>query len=149
MRTVANNREIFSIMRYLNFITKIQRIKTSKLPFEVLLGHKTFTLPDNLEWENVEFIRPAKLEITDKFDEKVRIYTHKLIYRTCEDEVELTGIYAYLVTDLDGRRYLVGIPSRPYPTINISEVHPDSYASSTLTEVTVQWVAPRKAPRIQ
>lgn len=149
MRTVANNHEIFFIMRYLNYITRIQRIETSKLPFSALLGHKTFVLPDNLEWEDVRFLRPAKLEITDKYDEKVRIYTHKLIYRTCEDEVELTGIYAYLLTDIDDRRYLVGIPSRPYPTITLSEVHPDSYASSTLTEVTVQWVAPRKAPRIQ
>ena len=149
MRTVANKHEIFSIMRYLNYITKIQRIQISKLPFSALLGHKTFALPDNLEWENVKFLRPAKFEISDKYEEKVRIYTHKLVYRTCEDEVDLSGIYAYLLTDIDSRRYLIGIPSRPYPTINLSVVHPDSYASSTLTEVTVQWVASRKAPRIQ
>lgn len=136
-------------MRYLNHITKIQRILTSKLPFESLLGHKTFALPTNLEWESVTFQRPAKLEITDKYDDKVRIYTHKLIYRTCEEDINQAAQYAYLLEDLDGRRYLIGSSTRPYPTINVSEVHPDSYSSSTLNEVTVQWQAYRKAPRVE
>lgn len=86
-------------MRYLNHITKIQRILTSKLPFDSLLGHKTFALPTNLEWESVTFQRPAKLEITDKYDDKVRIYTHKLIYRTCEEDINTAARYAYLLED--------------------------------------------------
>lgn len=136
-------------MRYLNHISKIHRICSSKLPFETLLGNKTFSLPESLDWERVEFQRPAKLEITDKLDDGVRVYTHKLIYRTCESDIDGSVRYAYLIEDIEGRKYLIGEPSRPYPTVSVSYVHPDSYSSSTLTEVTVQWVATRKAPRIE
>ena len=102
-------------MRHLNFITDIKRIPVEKLPFDALLGNKTFSLPDNIDWEKVTFKRPAKLEIIEKVDDKVRTYTHKLTYSTCEEDIDTDTIYAYLVTDIDGRKRLLGIPSRPYP----------------------------------
>ena len=136
-------------MRHLNFITDIQRIPVENLPFDALLGNKTFSLPDNLDWEKVTFKRPAKLEITEKVDDKVRTYTHKRTYSTCEEDIDTDTIYAYLVTDIDGRKRLLGIPSRPYPIATVSEVHPDSYGTSTLNEVAVSWTATRKAPLIQ
>ena len=135
-------------MRHLNFITSILRIPVGKLPFSSLLGNKTFSLPDNLEWEKVKFQRPAKLEITEKVDDKVRTYTHKLTYSTCED-VDTNGIYAYLLTDIDGHKRLLGVPSRPYPIATVSEIHPDSYGTSTLNEVAISWTSTRKAPLIQ
>lgn len=136
-------------MRHLNFISDIQRIPVEKLPFIVMLVDKNFSLSDDLDWEEVTFKRPAKLEITEKVDDKVRIYTHKLTYSTCEEDIDTDTIYAYLVTDIDGRKRLLGIPSRPYPIVTVSEVHPDSYGTSTLNEVAVSWTATRKAPLIQ
>lgn len=136
-------------MRHLNFISDIQRIPVEKLPFIVMLVDKNFSLSDDLDWENVTFKRPAKLEITEKVDDKVRTYTHKLTYSTCEEDIDTDTIYAYLVTDIDGRKRLLGIPSRPYPIATVSEVHPDSYDTSTLNEVAVSWTSTRKAPLIQ
>lgn len=136
-------------MRHLNFITKIQRIPVVKLPSLALQGNKTFSLLDNLEWENVKFQRPAKLEITEKMEDKLRLYTHKLTFRTCEEDIDTDTIYAYLMTDIDDRKRLMGTSSRPYPVASVSETHPDSYGTSTLTEVSVSWSAYRKAPLIQ
>ena len=114
-----------------------------------MLVDKNFSLSDDLDWEKVTFKRPAKLEITEKVDDKVRTYTHKLTYSTCEEDIDTDTIYAYLVTDIDGRKRLLGIPSRPYPIATVSEVHPDSYGTSTLNEVAVSWTSTRKAPLIQ
>ena len=114
-----------------------------------MLVDKNFSLSDDLDWEKVTFKRPAKLEITEKVDDKVRTYTHKLTYSTCEEDIDTDTIYAYLVTDIEGRKRLLGIPSRPYPIATVSEVHPDSYGTSTLNEVAVSWTATRKAPLIQ
>lgn len=136
-------------MRHLNFISDIQRIPVEKLPFIVMLVDKNFSLSDDLDWEKVTFKRPAKLEITEKVDDKVRTYTHKLTYGTCEEDIDTDTIYAYLVTDIDGRKRLLGIPSRPYPIVTVSEVHPDSYSTSTLNEVSVSWTATRRAPLVQ
>ena len=90
--------------------------------------------------------KPAKLEITDKIEDGQRFYTHKLTFRTCREDLDMSGIYAYLVTTIEGKRYLIGNKERPYPIINMSDVHPDSLASSTMVEYTVQWGSSRKAP---
>lgn len=135
-------------MRKLNYISRLQRIPLSELPFETLTGNKIFQIPGCDGWPDVNCQRPVKLEITDKLEDGERLYTHKMTYRTCDDDIDEQVQYAYLLTDIDGKRYLIGSQRRPFPTISISEVHPDSYASSTLTEVTVQWLSKRQAPRI-
>lgn len=135
-------------MRRLSFICRVQRIPVSELPFQTLLGNRTFDIPGSQDWPEVKCQRPAKLEITDKLEDGVRFYSHKLTFRMADDDLDMQGIYAYLVTDIDGRRYLLGTGERPYPIINMSDVHPDSLSSSTMVEYTVQWGSGRKAPRI-
>lgn len=136
-------------MRKLNYICRVQRVLLNELPFKTLLGNKTFSLPGSDSWDEVKCLRPVKLEITDKIEDGLRLYTHKLTFRTCEEDINVRDVFAYLVTDLDGKKYLIGSGERPYPIINISDVHPDSYASSTMTEVSVQWISMRKAPKIR
>ena len=53
-------------MKRLSFITKVQRVPVSELPFETLTCNKTFSIPGSDKWPKVKCQRPAKLEITDK-----------------------------------------------------------------------------------
>lgn len=135
-------------MKRLSYICKVQRVPISELPFTILLHNRTFELPDSIPWKEVKCQKPAKLEISDKLEDGERIYTHKLTIKTCDEDMVSKIPYAYLVTDLESRKYLIGTGERPYPVITESEVHPDSYSSSTLIEVTISWVAKRKAPKI-
>ena len=112
-------------MKRLSFITRVQRIPVSELPFETLTCNKTFSIPGSDKWPKVKCQRPAKLEITDKLEDG-----------------------AYLVTDLESNKYLIGVGDRPYPIINMSDIHPDSLGSSTFIEATIQWTYTRKAPKI-
>lgn len=126
----------------------MQRIPVSELPFETLLGNRTFDIPESHDWPVVKCQKPAKLEITDKIEDGVRFYTHKLTFRTCHEDLDMRANYAYVVTTIEGKRYLIGSAGRPYPIINMSDVHPDSFSSSTMVEYTVQWGSSRKAPRL-
>ena len=135
-------------MKRLSFITKVQRIPVSELPFETLTCNKTFSVLGSDKWPVVKCQKPAKLEITDKIEDGVRIYTHKLILRLSDDDLDISVPYAYLVTDLDSNKYLIGVRDRPYPVINMSDIHPDSLGSSTLVEATILWTYTRKAPKI-
>lgn len=136
-------------MKRLSFITKVQRVPVSELPFETLTGNKTFPIPGSDKWPKVKCQRPAKLEITDKLEDGVRKYTHKLTLRFPDDNLDTSVTYAYLVTDLESNKYLIGVGDRPYPVITMSDVHPDSYGSSTMIEATITWTYTRKAPKIE
>lgn len=135
-------------MKRLSFITKVQRVPVSELPFETLTCNKTFSVPGSAKWPKVKCQKPAKLEITDKLEDGVRLYTHKLTLRLSDDDLDTSVPYAYLVTDLESNKYLIGVGDRPYPIINMSDIHPDSLGSSTFIEATIQWTYTRKAPKI-
>lgn len=135
-------------MKRVSYISRLQRIPVVQLPFKVLTGNKAFSIPGCDDWQEVKCAKPVKLEITDKVEDGQRLYTHKLVYRTCEEDIDVDTHYAYLVTDIESRRYLIGSSQRPFPTITVAESHPDSLTSSSLTEVSVQWLAKRKAPKI-
>lgn len=135
-------------MKRLSFITKVQRVPVSELPFETLTCNKTFSITGSDKWPKVKCQRPAKLEITDKLEDGVRLYTHKLTLRLPDDDLDTSVPYAYLVTDLESNKYLIGVGDRPYPIINMSDIHPDSLGSSTFVEAVIQWIYTRKAPKI-
>lgn len=135
-------------MRRLSYICRVQRIPVSELPFTTLAHNRTFTIAGSQNWPDISFPRPAKLEITDKLEDGERVYTHKLTFRTDDEDIDTSIPYAYLVTDLDDKKYLIGVGERPYPIINVSDFHPDSYGSSALIEATVSWTYTRKAPKI-
>lgn len=126
----------------------MQRIPVSELPFDTLLGNLTFDIPESYDWPVVKCQKPAKLEITDKIEDGVRFYTHKLTFRTCSEDLDMKDNYAYLVTTIEGKRYLIGNKERPYSIINMSDVHPDSLGTSAMIEYTVLWGNTRKAPLI-
>ena len=135
-------------MKRLSFITKVQRVPVSELPFETLTCNKTFSIPGSDKWPKVKCQKPAKLEITDKLEDGVRLYTHKLTLRLPDDDLDTSVPYAYLVTDLESNKYLIGVGDRPYTIINMSDIHPDSLGSSTFVEAVIQWIYTRKAPKI-
>lgn len=135
-------------MKRLSFITKVQRVPVSELPFETLTCNKTFSITGSDKWPKVKCQKPAKLEITDKLEDGVRLYTHKLTLRLPDDDLDTSVPYAYLVTDLESNKYLIGVGDRPYPIINMSDIHPDSLGSSTFVEAVIQWIYTRKAPKI-
>lgn len=120
----------------------------SELPFETLTCNKTFSIPGSDKWPKVKCQKPAKLEITDKLEDGVRLYTHKLTLRLPDDDLDTSVPYAYLVTDLESNKYLIGVGDRPYTIINMSDIHPDSLGSSTFVEAVIQWIYTRKAPKI-
>ena len=114
MRTDA---KFSQLMKRLSYICCVQRIPVSKLPFDTLLGNNTFDIPESYDWPVVKCQKPAKLEITDKIEDGVRFYTHKLTFRTCREDLDMKDNYAYLVTTIEGKRYLIGNRERPYPII--------------------------------
>lgn len=99
-------------------------------------------------WENIPIKVPARLTISDKIEDGVRLYAAQLIFRTCEEPHEIERM-VYRCKTADGRYYLIGNNERPYPVTTVNDNHPDNMTDSQLYEVTVNYTSAGKIPYIQ
>lgn len=99
-------------------------------------------------WESIPIKVPARLAISDKIEDGVRIYTAQLVFRTCEDPGS-RGRKVYRCKTADGRYYLIGTNDRPYPITTLAMSLPDNMTDNQLDEVTVNYTSSDKIPYIQ
>ena len=132
----------------LNNIIKVWVLPCAEINGVVRVNSKEAKLNNVGSFELIEDAKyPCQLTISEKTDDKCREYTSKLVLNTCDgwyDEVP----NAFLCETADGDKYLIGSKERPYPTVTVTETHPDNGKDSQLNEVTVQWVSPKKPPII-
>lgn len=102
---------------------------------------KNFPASDATPWIGLGIKVPAKLTISDKIDNGVRMYTAKLVFRTCERPAEVDR-QVYRCHCADGFLYLIGSAGRPYTITTVTDDHPDNFTDSQLYEVTVNWTTP-------
>ena len=99
-------------------------------------------------WESIPIKVPARLTISEKIEDGVRIYTAQLVFRTCEEPGD-RGRKVYRCKTADGRYYLIGSNERPYPVSTVTTNHPDNMTDNQLDEVTVSYTSSSKIPYIQ
>lgn len=96
-------------------------------------------------WENIPIKVPARLTISDKIEDGVRLYTAQLVFRTCADPGD-RGRQVYRCKTADGHYYLIGTNERPYPISTVTMNHPDNMTDSQLNEVTVTYTSASEIP---
>lgn len=124
-------------MRIYKNIVSVARIDAKSLIIDS--GEKYHEIPIKI---------PAKLIISDKIEDKVRMYTAQLSFRTCE-EMEHIERQAYLCKTVNGKYYVIGSAERPYPITTVTDNHPDNLADSQLYEVTVNYTSSKKISYIE
>ena len=135
-------------MNYPRNIIAIDRVSAVGIVGLQRTGELSVLVDDNTPWENIPVKIPAKMTITEKIDDGVRLYTAQLVFKTCMD---LTGSqrFVYRCQTADGRYYLIGGVERPYPVTTLSRAHPDNMSDNQLDEVTVNYTSVAKIPYIQ
>lgn len=121
------------------FITKLERVLVSDLAEASFIQNLGVMLPATLTTEKIEIIGLASLQVDDKVENKGLFQTAKLT-ATLGCRID-TGVkkYAYLCTDDQGERTLIGSSSRPYAITTFSDVHPESGASRAAVTMTVNY----------
>ena len=128
-------------------IVGIEFIPCRDLGGLVYTGESSVRLPDGLVWENLCIKVPAQLIVTEKYEDKVKIYTATLKFLT-KDRLSQGGRYAFRLRLSAGKTRLIGSDERPYPVVLSQENLPDSVKDNQLNEVTVTYSSPRSIPYI-
>ena len=126
-------------MAYIKNIIKIEVTEAENLKSMVFPARHLCILPQDVEFRQILCKNPSSCEISDKVESKVRIFTSKLSFKSCEQIDADNTPLAYRVTTADGCRYLMGRAHRPFPVITRSENMPSSHTDSSLITYTVTW----------
>lgn len=126
-------------MAYIKNIIKIEVTEAENLKSVIFPARHLCILPQDVEFRQIQVKNPSSCEISDKIESKVRIFTSKLTFKSCE-QIDSDGIpLAYRITTADGCRYLIGRDHRPFPVLTRSELMPSSHSDSSLITYTVTW----------
>ena len=77
--------------------------------------------------------------IEDSYENNQRVYTTTVTFNTCDKKPMTARQAAFRLTSLDGKRYMIGTDSRPYPIIKERNPFPEKPGDSTLKTVTIVW----------
>lgn len=128
-------------------IIAIDRVQAASVIGLQKISEAHVTLSPLTSWESIAIKVPARLTISDKIEDGVRLYTAQLVFRTCEEPSDMRRM-VYRCKTADGRYYLIGTNERPYPVSTLTMNHPDNMTDSQLNEVTVNYTSSSKIPYI-
>ncbi len=128
-------------------VIAIDRVSVSSLTGFIRVGTNSVKVSSDVSWHKLAIKVPARLTISDKVEDGVRLHTAQLVFRTC-DEYDDGGRWAYRCHTADGRKYLIGCNSRPYPVATVTKNHPDNMTDNQLDEITVTWTTSQRIPVI-
>ena len=126
----------------------IDRLQSGSIVGLRKLSSTSVAISSSNSWKNIPIKVPARLTISDKIDDGVRLHTAQLVFRTCDEPQEIERM-VYRCKTADGRYYLIGNNERPYPVTTVNDNHPDNMTDSQLYEVTVNYTSAEKIPYIQ
>lgn len=135
-------------MNSLRNIIAVDRLRVSSVTGYARISEDSIRVGSDLAWQSMPIKVPARLTVSDKIGEGVRLYTAQLVFRTCEDTGDL-GRWAYRCHTADGKLMLIGTPERPYPVATVTKNHPDNMTDNQLDEVTVTWTSCHRIPFIK
>lgn len=134
-------------MNIIRHIIAVDRVSACNIVDLRSVAVDRVTLSEATRWENLKIKVPARLTLSNKIDNGVRIYSAKLTFRTCE-EFENLDRYVYRCKTTNGKFILIGSDERPYPITTTSEDHPENFSDSQLNEVSVSYNSKDRFPYI-
>lgn len=135
-------------MKQIKIVTAVDRVPVTSLQGMTRIAKTSVRLPSGISWEPLAIKPHALLTISDKVEDKNRIWTAKLSFKTCE-ELSERDMYAYRCRLSNGQYRLIGSEERPYPVASVAESMPENVTDNQLNEVTVNWSSPYFIPNIQ
>lgn len=126
-------------MSYIKNIIKVELTEVENLVSTIYPSKHQCIVPYSANFRQIQTKNPSSCEISDKLESKVRIFTTKLTFRSCEQINPDYAFLAFRVTTADGCSYLIGRDCRPFPVLTVSENMPSSRTDSSLITYTVTW----------
>lgn len=120
-------------------IKKVERCPATALANTEQIFNLGILLKGYNDFEKIDIIGLASVEITDKVEDKQRVYTTKLLFKTASSPDMDEDKFCYRLTTVAGSQFLLGTKDRPYTLFSSVELLPDSPTDKTGCTCTVTY----------
>lgn len=121
------------------FINKVEVIEADCIKKTNIIDDWYIVVDSDGDFTVLDSIGLSQIDISDKLDNKVRLYTMKLTVVTLERFHVGNKKYVFRVTTVTGEKYLIGTETRPYPIITNSETYPNEPAGKATNTLIVTY----------
>jgi len=131
--------QLRTLVMEIKHIKKVEVIEACYITKTNLIGNRYVVVEHDSDFTQLDTKGLSQLDISDKIENKVRIYTLKLVAQTLERFIVGNKKFVFKVTAVSGECYLIGTEERPYPVINNSESYPNEPAGKAGNTLTVTY----------
>ena len=115
-------------MSKLVHVNRIEMIRIEELTPLKVIDSTSCRFERSVDYSQLEIKELVGVVVEDSYDNNQKTYT--------------TTATAFRLTSVDGRQYMIGTSSRPYPIIKEKNNFPEKPNDSTMKTVTITWKAP-------
>ena len=133
----------------IRYINKVEWCDARHLHLAVpMADNLTVYCADYMPYEYIPMVGLASLELSDKIEAGIRVWTTKLSFVVPERLAHLTNHVSFRLTSVDGVQYIMGLSDRPHPIIGIDDRHPSSPTNQCACIVNATLIGPIPALRL-
>lgn len=120
-------------------IKTVEKCLVSRMESSEQVLNNGILLKENLEFDKIDIIGMASIEVTDKIDNKQKVFTTKLVFKTVSRPELDYDHFCYRLTTVMGKRYIMGTKERPYTVFTTTENYPGSASDKAGCTCTVTY----------
>ena len=120
------------------YINKVELIEAGQLSTTTFFNQGA-KVSEDLPFTELCTIGLSNFEISDKVENKVRIFHHSLKAKLTERLNVGNRKLCFRLTAVDGTQYMIGTDSRPYPLVQQEELHSSELSQSCVVMLDVSW----------
>lgn len=129
---------VYVMIRYVN---KIEVTEAKYLSSATVIKKAGVMIPDGVSFTGIDMVGLASLDISDKINNKERIFSSKLV-AFLPERIEIADRkLCFRITTVQNETFLMGTGARPFPVVELSETVPDSVGSRCGCTMTVTYTS--------
>lgn len=118
-------------------IRKVECIEAYHLQHSDIIADRGVWLNVYQQFNPISTIGLSSVEISDKIENKQRVFTTKLTMFRTEELLPGSKKFCFKVTTITGSQFLIGCADKPYPVIQNEESFPSAASGKSGVTVTV------------
>ena len=114
-------------------------VRTEELIPMSVLSDTECKFKREVAFSEIEINELVGVTVEDSYENNQKVYTTTASFTTHRHEPLKSRRLAFRLTAADGKRYMIGTISRPYPVVKESVPYPGKLPDTTLNSVTITW----------
>ena len=128
-------------MSKLVHIRKIEMADASSLESLRVVGEVSCRFKSLAVFSEIHIHELVGVTIEDSYENNQKVFTTTATFKTCDKMPLTVRQVEFRLTSIDGKQYMIGTGSRPYPILKEGNPFPGKPDENTLKTVTITWKA--------